>query len=124
MIYRVEGQSMEPTIRDRSYIVVVPVRTFMRSSRRQDIVLLKEPWPNIELAVKRIIAVPGDCVGLRGELGLKENCQIVESKEFFVEGDNTGFSTDSRDLGVVSSSAIIGPVFLVVWPLSELRFVN
>ncbi|MGC8512454.1 MAG: signal peptidase I [Acidimicrobiales bacterium] len=40
--------------------------------------------------------------------------------EYYVMGDNRGDSEDSRYIGPISGSSIIGEAFAIVWPLSQI----
>jgi signal peptidase I len=87
--------------------------------------------------IKRIIAVPGDTVEIRGgkvylngepidEPYIKEAFnytmppQFVPAEEYFVMGDNRKDSSDSRSWGTVPLENIIGKASLSYWPLGEL----
>ena len=51
------------------------------------------------------------------------NCRLGEN-EYFVMGDNRGSSNDSRDWGPVPLSSIVGKVWFIYWPFSELPFLG
>jgi hypothetical protein len=44
--------------------------------------------------------------------------------EYFMMGDNSPSSFDSRSWGVVEESSLIGSAFFVFWPLPRWRFIN
>ena len=44
--------------------------------------------------------------------------------EYFMMGDNSPSSFDSRSWGVVKESSLIGSAFFVFWPLHRWRFIN
>jgi signal peptidase I len=106
--FRVEirGASMEPTLAEGDWAVAI-----RRRLRVGDVVVVEHPErPGFEL-VKRVVAAPGDAVRDR-RLG---------GGEWWVEGDRSDASTDSRSFGPVSRSSIRGTVVLVYAPWSNRR---
>ena len=98
---------------------------------------------NAAVHVKRVAAVPGDTVEIRdgsvyvnGKLygeegmidmnaeGLVREMITLEKGEYFVLGDNSGESEDSRsqDIGSIEKKMIIGKVWFVVSPLKSFGF--
>lgn len=128
MITRVDGQSMTPTLKSGSVILV------KRSEkvRRFDIVALvervKENGPSKNI-IKRVIGVPGDTITvLNGTLYINDRKYdepylqekfIKEYKKssytlkvpkdmYFVLGDNRDVSKDSRQVGSFVKKSVIG----------------
>jgi len=62
--------------------------------------------------VKRIIALPGELTAVG---------RLLRSDEFWVEGDNRGASTDSRQFGPVTRDRVWARIRLVYWPMSRRR---
>lgn len=83
---RVVGKSMEPTLKDGQLILVFKTRNF----KIGDVVVA---FMNRREVVKRIIN--------------------INEGQVFLEGDNRKESTDSRDLGGIIDTHVIGKV---VWP--------
>jgi nickel-type superoxide dismutase maturation protease len=90
----VTGPSMAPALRHGDQLLV-DVRAVRRPLRAGDVVVVR--LAERPLSVKRIARIESD-----GALWL--------------EGDNSFGSTDSRDLGAVSSDAVFGRVVLRLWP--------
>jgi nickel-type superoxide dismutase maturation protease len=85
----VTGPSMEPTFREGDWLLV---RQLRRHPRVGELVVAADPREPARLLVKRVAAVSGDAVT--------------------VVGDRPDASTDSREFGAISASAILGsPVF-------------
>lgn len=124
----VSGESMEPTYHNGDIVIV---NRFIHSDdiKRSDVVLFYPDAKYIgKIYIKRIIGIPGDEVQIidgylyvnnskiEDSFGLIENAGIAKDKitldedEFFVLGDNRNNSKDSRIIGVVNKSQIIGTV--------------
>jgi signal peptidase I len=101
-IYRVDGDSMLPTFNNGQVLPVLIVSG--QSYRTNDIVVLEYLGETSIKFVKRITAVPGDTVLYRGE------SLTLEDDQYFVEGDNREFSTDSRTYGPISKGQLLGKV--------------
>jgi signal peptidase I len=96
---------MSPTLEPGEYLFAVRVRSVSPGS----LVVVENPnWPGHEV-VKRVEAGPGDRVGDK----------VLGPGEFWVVGDNSDRSTDSRSFGPVRRAAIRGRVILRYWPLSR-----
>ena len=121
-IMLVQGQSMEPAIKDKAFVLV---NKLDKNYTTDDVIVFKND--NISgVIVKRIVAVSGDeveitggCLKVNGTLlngytdFLSDMEQIIVSDEYyFVLGDNYNNSIDSRneEIGLVSKSQIIGKV--------------
>ena len=149
--YYVPSQSMEPTLRgcphcDDDRILVDKISYRLHAPHRTDIVVFHAP-PSLRksdpVLVKRVIGLPGERLTLRGgrvlidgrplaEPYVRHGCRTtpetsrsswtVPSGDVFVMGDNRCNSDDSRDFGPIPESSIIGRAFVIVWPLSRLRW--
>jgi nickel-type superoxide dismutase maturation protease len=102
----VQGESMAPSLMPGDFVIAVratPIRAGV-------LVVLEHPGrPGFEL-VKRLAGSPGTSVHGR-QLG---------PDEYWVLGDRTEASTDSRSFGPISSAAITGVVRFRYWPPSRL----
>ena len=118
--YTVEGSSMYPAISPGDRLLIYRWARI----RKGDVVILSLPNSD-QLAVKRVMGVPGDKVAFFGnfirvadhQLPLKQkphpelaNADEVPVDSMFVAGDRIESSVDSRDYGFVPREAIIGRV--------------
>jgi signal peptidase I len=94
----VVGVSMAPTLLDGDRLVVVPVGRL----RLGDLVVLPDPRTRSRPLVKRLAAVPNGRVVV-GDVVLEAGMD-----EVIVLGDNPAASTDSRTIGPVAVSSIVG----------------
>ncbi len=61
--YRVQGQSMHPTLRDGQIVFVWQAPRFLQTPSRGDIVVLRNPHkPQREIDIKRIVGLPGETI--------------------------------------------------------------
>lgn len=144
----INGASMEPTFYNAEYILTNKVLYKFRAPRRGDVVIFKSPRNKEVDYIKRIIGLPGDTVGLKGnafwvngvkieepylEPGveifggsyLQEDQEITVPPDlYFVAGDNRPHSADSREFGPIPIEDVIGVAILRYWPFSKASVVD
>jgi signal peptidase I len=133
----VEGPSMQPNLYTGFAILAEKVSYHLHSPQRGDVVLFDLPNETQPL-VKRVLALPGETVAVRGGHVYIDGRPIDEpwvtyfggpgypttripAGYVFVLGDNRGDSRDSRSFGPVPLGAIRGHVVLILWPLDRAR---
>jgi signal peptidase I len=136
-ITRVSGHSMDPTLRDGSFLLVNKLSTFVSKPDFGDVVIVNEGDYQI---VKRVIGVPGDTVAIQGGVLYVNNVPIpevyplgkpndmapvtVEEGKMFIIGDNRtpGESLDSRDpsMGPISDELIEGYAVVSIFPFYKI----
>ena len=127
---RVDGNSMAPTLMGRQVTVVLPPRNINRG----DVVILMRPSPPWDKIIKRVVAMPDESIKMyngrlyvddmlvhpnfipAGPEGKIDGSWWNGPDEYFVLGDNSIQSTDSRVFGPVTEERIIGRVCLRIWP--------
>lgn len=139
-IFRVTGSSMEPTLHPKEIVIC------LKSSRFQsgDLVAF---YYNNKVLLKRVIGTAGDTIEIDDSGNVFVNgsqldepyitkkslgqCDIdfpyqVPDNRIFVMGDNRETSVDSRTtaVGCIADEYVIGKVFLRVWPLERLGFLD
>jgi len=103
-VYQVDGHSMMTTLQNGQLLAVNLLAFKTTDPKVGDVVIVRYKGdPSIRF-VKRVEAVPGMTVNFQGQ------ALVLGSDQFFVEGDNRDFSTDSRVYGPVSRSNIVGAV--------------
>jgi len=106
----VHGDSMIPNFENGDYLIVDEVSYQFRRPERGDVVVFRYPKNPSQFFIKRIEGLPGETVG---------NITLA-SDEYYVLGDNTTASSDSRYWGPVKENLIIGRAFLRLWPVASL----
>ena len=139
-VARVDGQSMDPTLKDQDRLVVNKLAYRIGEPRPGDIVMMRYPADPDKSFVKRMIAKEGDTVRIvKGQVRVNELAvpapyvteehqsyddwgpEVIPAGYCFVLGDNRSNSTDSRIFGFVPEKYIIAKVQLRWWPLSAAR---
>jgi signal peptidase I len=101
---RVDGVSMEPTLRPGDRVLVRRVRP--NRLRRGQVVVFAHPGGDPPFLVKRAVALPGDPVPPLPTL----TGSRVPAGSLVVLGDNSGASFDSRQAGYFGADTLLGVV--------------
>lgn len=139
----VEGTSMEKTLAEKDFLLISDL---FYTPKAGDIVVIQSPKiDNGKAIVKRVIATEGQTVEIKsnrvyvdgiylpeldGSLGYKTNFSngymwiseygplTVPEGKIFVLGDHRSVSMDSRYFGCVDTRAVLGKVYLRLFPFS------
>ena len=147
--FMIPSGSMIPTFHVGDRIVVNKLAYKKAIPKRGDIVVFKSPADKRKDLVKRVVGLPGETIEIKNGrvvvngMLLKEpasitNCyyynqgnygnerQIVKIPEdsYFMLGDNSGSSRDSRFIGPVSRNLILGRVFGIYYPFNRYKNIN
>jgi signal peptidase I len=143
--YRVEQQSMEPTLQPGQHVLIDKLTPRFDDFSRGDVVVFRphDAEPDATPFIKRVIGTSGDRVEIREgrvyvngavldepylaqdeptEADGEASSWVVEDGTLFVLGDHRTASRDSRagSIGLVPSSDVIGRAWLSFWPLDTL----
>jgi signal peptidase I len=144
--FKVEGQSMEPSLHNDEYILVNKVDYLLHSPERGDVIVFRAVpagTPDRDF-IKRIIGLPGDRVSVHNDAvylngrRLPESyldashrptytfpTKIVPKDDYFVLGDNRNNSFDSSKWTIstfLPRSDIIGKAWVAYWPPGDINF--
>jgi len=137
----VRGASMEPNFDNGQYLVINEISYRFEEPARGEVVVFKYPSNPSQYYIKRIIGLPNEVVEIKdgqvviynqefpqGQV-LDESGYLPEDRvtqgvvnlklgqdEYFVLGDNRGFSSDSRQWGALPKDNIVGRVWIRAWP--------
>ncbi|MCY0876119.1 MAG: signal peptidase I [Firmicutes bacterium] len=138
--FYVDGHSMDPTLASGERLLINRVVYDFGTPKRGDIVVFRAPVAGDQDWVKRVIGLPGDTIAVTdGKLIV--NGRIIAEPfiaqpmnprhnfgpvrvppgELFVMGDNRNVSVDSRVIGPIAITSVIGRVDLIFWPLKDFK---
>lgn len=139
-VFRIPSESMSPTLEIGDSVLTVKFAYRIGDPERGDLALFRDPVG--EIAIKRVVGLPGDTVAIRDGVlfvnGEKKresyvNYRLTDASFFgpvkvpenrvFLMGDNRYNSRDSRDYGPVPEKDLLGQVLLRVLPLDRVGVV-
>jgi signal peptidase I len=131
----VVGPSMEPNLWTNEKVLVGKVEYYFSKPKRGDIVIVKFS-DRTEDIIKRVIGTEGESVSVSGgkvyingkelnEPYIPEPINqdfaeiVVPPGTIFVMGDNRNDSHDSRDVGPIPLTDVLGRAYSIVWPTDK-----
>lgn len=137
--FRVEGDSMQPTLHPNEYVLIDKVSYMLGQPQRGDIIVFHYPYGTDRDFIKRVIGLPGETVTVGNNQVSVDDRVLTEPyiaaaphyagtwtlgpDEYFVLGDNRNNSSDSHSWGVLKKEFLIGRALVVYWPLDALEVV-
>ncbi len=145
--FKIPSGSMRPTLIEGDRILVNKFLYHFREPRRGDIIVFRYPDDTKRPFIKRLAAVGGDTVEIRdgrllvngetvegdhvffsttryhnqGPYGQEDQTVQVPEGAFYVLGDNSLSSHDSRFWGFVGRKHVIGQAMCIFWPVTRWR---
>lgn len=134
--YRVDGQSMYPTLHDGEYLIVNKMSYMLDEPQRGDVIVLHFPNDRRKEYIKRVVGIPGDHIELseagvtlngvpleepyiNGTASYRSQSWTVPEGHYFVMGDNRNNSSDSRDWSYLPRDDIVGKAWLIYWGIED-----
>jgi len=145
--FKIPSGSMRPTLIEGDRILVNKFIYRFRPPERGDIIVFRYPDEPRRPFIKRLAALGGDTVELRegqvlvngqplegmfsanpyysqGPYGQERQIIQVPPDSFYVLGDNSSSSHDSRFWGFVPRRLVIGKAMCIFWPFTRLRLLR
>jgi len=146
--FKIPTGSMRPTLIERDRIFVNKFIYRFRDPQAGDVMVFRDPNDNKKDLIKRLIAKEGDKIEIingriklnrkivdtlpisefyyynRGEFGKHDEAIAVPEDSFYVLGDNSASSKDSRYWGFVPKKNLIGKAILIYWPLNRFKLIK
>lgn len=144
--FKIPTGSMRPTLIEGDRLLVNKFIYRFRKPERGDIIVFRFPKERKKDYIKRLIAAGGETAEIKGgniyidgEIvedpfiirsinysnkepygGIGRKIKVPEDN-FYVLGDNSGSSKDSRYWGFVPRKNVVGRAFFVYWPPTRIR---
>jgi signal peptidase I len=120
----------------------------LRSPKRGDVIVFIYPEDKKKDFIKRLVGLPGEIVEIkggsiyingkpapepvfnqiyyynRGDFGAPGQKIVVPKDSYFVLGDNSISSKDSRYWGFVPKSNVLGQAMIIYWPPQRIRVIK
>ncbi|MCK9265628.1 signal peptidase I [bacterium] len=145
--FRIPSSSMYPTLKIGDRLLSNNIIYKIRPPKRGEVVIFKYPEDPKRDFVKRLIGLPGERLQIKegsiyindekitdGTIGeiyyyslgyFEENEEIqIPKSNYFVLGDNSINSKDSRYFGFVSSDKMVGKALFIYWPPWRMGFIK
>lgn len=135
----VSGNSMNPTLENGELLILRKIGYNAKTIKRFDIVIIQS---GKEELIKRVIGVPGEHISYKNnklyvndkevaqnftaldteDFNLEEicSCSVIPNGKYLVLGDNRPVSKDSRIIGLIDISDILGKAEFRIWPLPKI----
>ena len=144
--FKIPSGSMRPTLIEGDRILVNKFIYHFHRPQRGDVIVFRYPEDPKRPFIKRLVAVGGDAIEIRGgkvvvngqpvmgspvfetnryynqgAFGQEGKAVEVPAGAFFVLGDNSLSSHDSRFWGFVPERLLIGRAMCIFWPVTRWR---
>lgn len=120
----------------------------LRPPKRGDVIVFIYPEDKSKDFIKRLIGLPGDLIEIkggsiyvndkpaaepifnqiyyynRGQFGALGQKIVVPADSYFVLGDNSATSKDSRYWGFVPKNNLLGEAMIIYWPLQRIKLIK
>jgi signal peptidase I len=147
--FKIPTGSMRMTLMEGDRILVSKFIYKFKEPKRGDVIVFVSPEDKKKDFIKRLIGLPGEKVEIsngtilingkavdsdsvmreryyynRGDFGRENQIIQIPDDAYYVLGDNSISSRDSRYWGFMPKKYLIGKAFLIYWPLNRIRVIK
>ncbi len=147
--FKIPTGSMRPTLIEGDRILVNKFIYKFKKPKRGDVIVFISPEDKKKDFIKRLIGLPGETIEIsngnilidnrvpeeapvireryyynRGDFGPSNQMLNVPEDAYYVLGDNSISSRDSRYWGFLPKRYLLGKAFLIYWPPSRIRLIK
>jgi len=147
--FKIPTGSMRPTLMEGDRIFVNKFIYRFKEPQRGDVIVFISPEDKKKDFIKRLVGLPGENVQISngiilingkpvekgsklnkqyyyntGDFGKEGATQTVPKAAYFVLGDNSSSSRDSRYWGFMPKKYLLGKAFLIYWPLNRIGIIK
>lgn len=147
--FKIPTGSMRPTLMEGDRILVNKFIYKFKIPQQGDVIVFVSPEDKKKDFIKRLIGLPGETIEIsdglilingspvgghsklagrfyynRGDFGKEGMVIKVPNNSFFVLGDNSISSRDSRYWGFLPKKYLLGKAFMVYWPPNRIRLIE
>ena len=147
LLFKIPTDAMEPTIKEGDSILVDRITYKKSNPKRGDVIVFKMPNDISKLHIKRLIGLPGDSIEIKegsliingrkieespfplfnyqnitikeGSYGMIGQLVKVPEGHYFVLGDYSAHSFDSRQYGFVPKENLVGKAYKIYLPFNR-----
>lgn len=147
--FKIPTGSMRPTLMEGDRILVSKFIYRFTEPKRGDVIVFISPEDKKKDFIKRLIGLPNENIRIsnggilinnnpadegsvlkkqhyynRGDFGAEDQDIKVPNDAYYVLGDNSISSRDSRYWGFMPKKYLLGKAFLIYWPPNRIRMIK
>lgn len=147
--FKIPTGSMRPTLIEGDRLLVSKFIYKFKKPERGDIIVFLSPEDKKKDFIKRLVGLPGEAIEIangailvddkavnsdsiikeiyyynRGDFGVEAQKTQVPNDAYYVLGDNSISSRDSRYWGFLPKKYLLGKAFLIYWPPTRIRLLR
>ncbi|MEK7868182.1 MAG: signal peptidase I [Candidatus Omnitrophota bacterium] len=147
--FKIPTGSMRPTLIEGDRILVSKFIYKFKEPKRGDVIVFISPEDKKKDFIKRLVGLPNENIQIsngailvnnnpvgessvlkkqhyynRGDFGAEGQSVTVPNDAYYVLGDNSISSRDSRYWGFMPKKYLLGKAFLIYWPPNRIRLIK